>query len=188
MSTDNKPEPQDALPPLPEPRFAAWADSPGNPIPVVTSGYTADQMHDYARLALSTPPIEGAQAAQALDVGAAGFTLTRSILYKCPALKLPQEWWQKLGDMSQIVPLRGVTDEMAAEIVRRLNAATTPAPAVTPQVVQQPLTGDQLDALRQQDNGALNFVTLRQFRVVARAVEAKHGIGTPAEPELDTPP
>ncbi len=29
MSTDNKPEPQDALPPLPEPRFAAWADSPG---------------------------------------------------------------------------------------------------------------------------------------------------------------
>ena len=36
-------------------------------------------------------------------------------------------------------------------------------------------TDAELDALRQADNGELNFVTLRQFRVIARAVLAKWG-------------
>jgi hypothetical protein len=35
----------------------------------------------------------------------------------------------------------------------------------------QGLTDDELDAMRQTSN--LNFVTLREFRIVARAVEAK---------------
>lgn len=40
---------------------------------------------------------------------------------------------------------------------------------------RKPLTDEELDTLRQ---GAekLNFVTLREFRIVARAVEAAHGI------------
>lgn len=37
----------------------------------------------------------------------------------------------------------------------------------------------ELDALRQADNGALNFVTLRQFRTIARAVLAKWGTPQP---------
>lgn len=45
-----------------------------------------------------------------------------------------------------------------------------PAPAA-----QEPLTDEALDALRQGSQG-LNFVTLREFRLIARAVEAKQGI------------
>ena len=33
----------------------------------------------------------------------------------------------------------------------------------------------ELDALRQADNGALNFVTLRQFRIIARAALVAQG-------------
>ena len=36
-------------------------------------------------------------------------------------------------------------------------------------------TDAELDALRQADNGELNFVTLRQFRIIARAALAKWG-------------
>lgn len=36
-------------------------------------------------------------------------------------------------------------------------------------------TDQELDALRQADNGELNFVTLRQFRIIARAALAKWG-------------
>lgn len=50
------------------------------------------------------------------------FSLTRSIIYRCPALKLPQAWWQKLGGCAQIIPLWGVSDEQAQAIVDRLNA------------------------------------------------------------------
>ena len=44
---------------------------------------------------------------------------------------------------------------------------------------RKPLTNDQLDTLRQAE-GKLNFVTLREFRVIARAIEAAHGIGVAA--------
>lgn len=39
------------------------------------------------------------------------------------------------------------------------------------QALQKPLDVYQLDALRQADNGKLNFVTMREFAVIARAVE-----------------
>lgn len=39
----------------------------------------------------------------------------------------------------------------------------------------KPLTDEELDTLRQGQNN-LNFVTLREFRVIARAVEKQHGI------------
>jgi hypothetical protein len=42
---------------------------------------------------------------------------------------------------------------------------------------QEPFSDDTLNDLRQNDNGRLNFVTLREFREVARAVEKAHGIG-----------
>ena len=39
-----------------------------------------------------------------------------------------------------------------------------------------PLTDEALDAMRQADNGQLNFVSLKEFRIIARAVERAHGI------------
>jgi hypothetical protein len=51
------------------------------------------------------------------------YELTRSIIYKCPALKLPQTFVEKLGMTAQIVPLVGLTDEQAQAIVDRLNAS-----------------------------------------------------------------
>lgn len=35
------------------------------------------------------------------------------------------------------------------------------------------LSDERLDAIRQADSGALNFVTLRQFRAIAHAIEAE---------------
>lgn len=35
------------------------------------------------------------------------------------------------------------------------------------------LSDERLDAIRQADSGALNFLTLRQFRAIARAIEAE---------------
>lgn len=51
------------------------------------------------------------------------FELTRSIIHKCPALKLPQTFMQQLGMTAQIVPLHGLTEAQAQAIVDRLNAA-----------------------------------------------------------------
>ena len=49
----------------------------------------------------------------------------------------------------------------------------------------QPLapTDDELDELRQANSGRLNFVTFREFRVIARAVLAKWGARQPVEQE-----
>ena len=41
---------------------------------------------------------------------------------------------------------------------------------------RKPLTDDDIDVLRQGEQ-RLNFVTLREFRVIARAIERAHGIG-----------
>jgi hypothetical protein len=41
---------------------------------------------------------------------------------------------------------------------------------------RKPLTDEDIDALRQGEQ-RLNFVTLREFRVIARAIERAHGIG-----------
>ena len=41
---------------------------------------------------------------------------------------------------------------------------------------RKPLTDDDIEALRQGEQ-RLNFVTLREFRVIARAIERAHGIG-----------
>lgn len=50
---------------------------------------------------------------------------------------------------------------------------------------KQPLapTDDELDELRQANSGRLNFVTFREFRVIARAVLAKWGAQQPVECE-----
>lgn len=45
---------------------------------------------------------------------------------------------------------------------------------------RKPLTDEQISDMRGADLGALNFVTLREFRAIARAVEAAHGIKDPA--------
>jgi hypothetical protein len=59
------------------------------------------------------------------------FELTRSIIYDCPALKLPQSFAGRLGMVAQIVVLKGASPEVAAFIVESCNART--AFATTPQ-------------------------------------------------------
>jgi hypothetical protein len=49
-------------------------------------------------------------------------------------------------------------------------------PLYTAPPARVPLTDDECDKLRQDNGGQLNFVTLREFRVIARAVERAHGI------------
>jgi hypothetical protein len=46
-----------------------------------------------------------------------------------------------------------------------------------PQPKRAPLNDDELNSLRQRDNGKLNFVTLREFREIAKVIEKTHGIG-----------
>ena len=48
-------------------------------------------------------------------------------------------------------------------------------PLYTAPPTRKPLTDEDLDALRQGED-KLNFVTLREFRVIARAIERAHGI------------
>jgi hypothetical protein len=49
-------------------------------------------------------------------------------------------------------------------------------PLYTHPPARKPLTDEEIDALRQGAQN-LNFVTLREFKVVARAIERAHGIG-----------
>jgi hypothetical protein len=58
------------------------------------------------------------------------FELTKSIIHKCPALKLPQSFAEKLGMTAQIVPLKGCDDEMAKFILDACNSALLPRPSV----------------------------------------------------------
>lgn len=49
------------------------------------------------------------------------FVLTRSVIHDCPAIKLPQNFVQQLGNTAQIVVLKGATDEIANFIVSACN-------------------------------------------------------------------
>lgn len=62
------------------------------------------------------------------------------------------------------------------ELAQKLVARATAAPAAQTQPSREPLTDEEISDMRAADLGALNFVTLRQFRAVARAVEIAHGI------------
>jgi hypothetical protein len=69
------------------------------------------------RALATTPAVQAEQPAEP-------WTLTRSIIYDCPALKVPQAWVQKLGATAQIVALKGADDAMAQRILAALNAAS----------------------------------------------------------------
>lgn len=62
-----------------------------------------------------------------------------------------------------------IEEDESARIVRAMLADPSKAPK------RKPLTDEQIDAMRNKDNGNLNF-TFRSFRIIARAVEAAHGI------------
>lgn len=55
------------------------------------------------------------------------FEVTNSIIYKCPALRLPQSFIQQLGMTAQIVVLKGATPEIAEFIAAACNEATESA-------------------------------------------------------------
>jgi hypothetical protein len=99
------------------------------------------------------------------------FELVRSIIYQCPALKMPQTFLQQLGMTAQIVPLKGLTQEQAQAIVDRLNTAPT-------------LTNEQIDRLDAQHLGG--FQTREKLHAFARAclLEAcTPGVAIPQTPE-----
>lgn len=60
-------------------------------------------------------------------MSAGEFVLTRSVIYDCPAIKLPQNFVQQLGNTAQIVVLKGATDEIANFIVSACNEKTEAA-------------------------------------------------------------
>jgi hypothetical protein len=51
------------------------------------------------------------------------FSLSRSIIHKCPALVWPQSFLESLGGVANIIPLKGATDAQAAFIVDACNEA-----------------------------------------------------------------
>lgn len=57
------------------------------------------------------------------------FEITKSIIHKCPAIKLPQSYLQKLGNTAQIIVLKGCDDDTANFIANACNAALSAAPA-----------------------------------------------------------
>lgn len=63
-----------------------------------------------------------------------------------------------------------------AEADARNALAMLAAPRPPAAQERKPLTDEQISDMRGADLGRLNFVTLREFRTVARAVEAAHGI------------
>lgn len=52
------------------------------------------------------------------------FELTRSVIYDCPALRLPQSFIDRLGMVAQIVVLKGASPEIAKFIASACNAHT----------------------------------------------------------------
>ena len=60
----------------------------------------------------------------AADNAMTDFELTRSVIYDCPALRLPQSFLDRLGMVAQIVVLKGATPEIAKFIVSACNAHT----------------------------------------------------------------
>jgi hypothetical protein len=64
----------------------------------------------------------------------ATYRLTKSIIHKCPALVLPDEFLRKIANMVQIVPMH-CTQEVAEELCNKLNS--------TPQS-QRELTDEQI--------------------------------------------
>lgn len=56
-----------------------------------------------------------------------GYLLGRSIIHECPALVLPRSFIQKLGGTAQIIPLRGMSDEAAKQLVRDCNSVAPAA-------------------------------------------------------------
>jgi hypothetical protein len=66
-----------------------------------------------------------------------------------------------------------LTDELnktEAERVKWMSMALSLQPK------REPINDDELNSLRQRDNGKLNFVTLREFREIAKVIEKAHGI------------
>lgn len=70
------------------------------------------------------------QPAEAVAQGP--WQLTRSIIHNCPALRVPQTWLQRLGNVAQIVVLKGADEALAQSIADALNVAPAAAPSAQP--------------------------------------------------------
>jgi hypothetical protein len=74
---------------------------------------------------LKAKAVQSALSADPLKMAVEEFSLTRSIIHECPALRLPQSFVEKLGNVAQVVALKGCDAETAQFIVNACNAART---------------------------------------------------------------
>lgn len=66
------------------------------------------------------------------------YSLTKSVIYGCPAIKVPQSDFERLGMVSQLVVLKGASDEVAEFIVRACNEKLAAAEAARGEVMTTP--------------------------------------------------
>ena len=82
--------------------------------------------------------------------------------------------WTTKGQISAME--NGFQHYIHGRVPRFVSPTEDDVPLYTAPPKRKPLTDDDIDALRQGEQ-RLNFVTLREFRVIARAIERAHGIG-----------
>ena len=149
------------LPPLPDPIHMGLEEVDWNEFVPVT-GYTADQMREYARAALAQPAASGEPPQIRADfeqrmigVGASPAALRRlkSGEYLSPSI---QSAW---------------------EAEKQKYATAQPAPA--------PLTDEQINQITAEQWGAGLGAPYAAYRAYARAIEAAHGIAPDAQKGAD---
>jgi len=79
------------------------------------------------------------------------FELTKSIIHKCPALRLPQTFLQRLGGVAQLVVLKGADDALAEELLRRLNATAVPDATRIAAAIEEALAGHRMTETLEED-------------------------------------
>ena len=83
--------------------------------------------------------------------------------------KLKGKFWHDVVYQQCYPIMQGKDDQSAriSELEQQLAAL---------QANRKPLSEDELDKLRQSNDGKYNYVTLREFKNIARAIEVAHGI------------
>lgn len=84
-------------------------------------------------------------------------------------LRMPPDLWDNTSKIE--IMQRHVRCVEAADLIEELTAEN--------ELLKnkfKPLTDEEIATLRHNDNGKLNFVTLREFKVIARVIEQAHSI------------
>jgi hypothetical protein len=108
------------------------------------------------------------------------FKLARSIIHDCPALVLPQSFIEKLGNVAQLVVLKGVDDEIASVLLNKLNAPAQDELTEVERLRQEqsaavmPIIGPLLDAYegtQKHDLAEISPSLVRHLKAINQAME-----------------